>query len=66
MLFYIKYKNTFNENEFKMWLSHYKKLDLYFKVYVEDKDESDFEDIYYMSTHLIINYIPKNVTVIVL
>lgn len=61
MLFYIKYKNTFNENEFKMWLSHYKKLDLYFKIYVEYKDILDFNNKYYNSTNLIINYIPENV-----
>jgi len=63
MLFYIKYKRTFDDTLFKLWLNHYNILKLPFSIYVEKKDIDLFTSSYPMTKN-IIHYIPTNVTLL--
>jgi hypothetical protein len=63
MLFYIHYKRTFDDTLFKLWLNHYKILQISYNIYVEKEDIAFFTAIY-PHTKNIINYIPNNVTLL--
>ena len=61
MLFYIYYERSFDDIKFKLWLNHYKVLNVNYAIYIEENDRSHFIMNYPYSTN-IINYIPDNVT----
>uniref|UniRef100_A0A6C0B144 Sulfotransferase domain-containing protein n=1 Tax=viral metagenome TaxID=1070528 RepID=A0A6C0B144_9ZZZZ len=62
MLFYIHYQSTFDEELFKLWLNHYKRLDIEYKIYIESKDRVLFMNKYpYYYANYTIDSIPKNV-----
>ena len=63
MLFYIQYKRTFDDIQFKLWLNHYNMLKIPYNIYVE-KEDLDFFTSNYPYTKNIINYIPSNVTLL--
>jgi len=63
MLFYIHYKRTFDDTLFKLWLNHYKMLQISYNIYVEKEDIAFFTAIY-PHTKNIINYIPNSVTLL--
>ena len=63
MLFYIHYKRTFDDTLFKLWLNHYKILNLPYNIYVE-KEDIAFFIANYPTTKNIINYIPDNITIL--
>ena len=61
MIFYIKYKNYINDYIFKLWLNHYKKTNLKFGIFVENKDLSSFKKKYPLLEQLIITECPKDI-----
>ena len=63
MLFYIHYKRTFDDVLFKVWLNHYRILNLPYNIYIE-KEDIRFFTVNYPYTKNIINYIPTNVTLL--
>ena len=63
MLFYIHYKRTFDDVLFKLWLNHYRILNLTYNIYIE-KEDIRFFTVNYPYTKNIINYIPTNVTLL--
>jgi hypothetical protein len=63
MLFYIHYKKTFDDVLFKVWLNHYRILNLPYNIYIEKEDITFFTENY-PYTKNIINYIPDNVTLL--
>jgi hypothetical protein len=63
MLFYILYKRTFDDTLFKLWLNHYKILQIPYNIYV-DKNDIDFFTSNYPHTKNIIHTIPQNITML--
>jgi hypothetical protein len=63
MLFYIQYKRTFDDIQFKLWLNHYNILKISYNIYVEKEDLAFFTSNY-PYTKNIISYIPTNVTLL--
>ena len=59
MLFYIQYKQTFDDTLFKLWLNHYLVLKIDYGIYVEDRDFLHFT-IHYPFAKNIIDSVPKN------
>ena len=58
MIFYIEYDKTYEHVLFRLWLNHYKKLNLEFKIYVQDEDIVYFQNVYSSFSSYTINYIP--------
>lgn len=61
MLFFINYKKTFDNILFKLWLIHYKKLNISYKIYTSKEDLYYFNLSYKEYENLIIDYIPYNI-----
>ena len=61
MLFFINYKKTFDHILFKLWLIHYKKLNISYRIYLNKEDLDYFNLSYKEYENLIIDYIPNNV-----
>ena len=61
MHFYIHYKSTFESELFNLWLDHYKRTHIDFKIYIEEKDRDSFRSKYpYYFENYTINFIPEN------
>lgn len=60
MSLYICYNDSFNDNTFKMWLNHYNRIGIEFKVFVIDKDLDLFSKLYPLTVSKIIDYIPDS------
>jgi len=61
MLFFINYKKTYDHILFKLWLIHYKKLNISYKIYVCKENFHYFNLFYKEYENLIIDYVPNNV-----
>jgi hypothetical protein len=61
MLFYIIYYNLVNDNSFELWLSHYKKLNFNYGIYIDNNNLDKFKAKYINFHQHIINYIPENI-----
>jgi hypothetical protein len=63
MLFFIQYERNFDDKLFKMWLNHYKKTNLDFKIYVKQEDYLYFKNLYpYYGAYYTIDYLPPENT----
>jgi len=61
MLFFIIYKQTFDDLLFKLWLNHYKKMKVDFKIVMNNPDDLYFfSKSYPYSLDYIMNTIPSN------
>ena len=60
MLFYIIYHTLIDETIFKLWLNHYKRLDIEYKIFVEKQDITHFNTKFPFSSTDVIDFIPLN------
>ena len=60
MLFYIIYHTLIDETIFKLWLNHYKRLDIEYKIFVEKQDITNFNTKFPFSSTDVIDFIPLN------
>ena len=60
MIFYINYSNTFDDNNFKIWLNHYTNTGLDYKIFVLPEDVNNFSTAYPLSINKMILEKPNN------